>query len=149
MVEAIYLAPDFLENLVSHNLLDPGAGSEIRVELLCQIPLECSIPEVSNILSTTIIAGFGFEQCRLCHQCTMLPALPLLVELLRKRAQMLVLLRHVLVLDKIPLIKIVDVIQEELHLPCFLGQDEPALVLCHSVAESRPLASRLASGRHR
>src|ERR1700730_7266125 len=63
----------------------------------------------------------------------MLPALPLFVEVLRKCAPLFVLLGHVFFLDEIPLMNIVEVIQEEFHVPCFLGQNEPALVLCHIV----------------
>jgi hypothetical protein len=36
LVEAVNLVPDFLENLVSNNLLDAFSGSVIRVEPLCQ-----------------------------------------------------------------------------------------------------------------
>ena len=81
MIEAVNLVPDFLENLVSNDLLDAFSWGEIRVEPLCQIALERSIPDVTDILVATIVAGFGsgFEKLRLCHQGTDLPALPFLV----------------------------------------------------------------------
>ena len=80
MIEAVNLVPDFLEDLVSNNLLDALSWGVIRVEPLCQIALERSIPDVTDILSATMVAGFGsgFEQLRLCYQGTDLPALPLL-----------------------------------------------------------------------
>src|SRR5215831_16706075 len=81
LIEAVNLVPDSLEKLVSNDLLDAFSWGEIRVEPLCQIALERSISDVTDILTTTIVAGFGsgFEQLGLCHQGTDLPALPLLV----------------------------------------------------------------------
>src|SRR5262249_2539130 len=79
LIEAVNLVPDFLEDLVSNDLLDAFSWGEIGVETLCQIALERTIPDVTDIL--TIVAGFGsgFEQLGLCHQRTDLPALPFLV----------------------------------------------------------------------
>src|SRR5262249_49875783 len=74
--------PDFLEDLISNNLLDAPPRGAIRMELLCQIALERSIPDVSNgVVAGAIVADFGssFAQLRLCHQGTDLPALPLLL----------------------------------------------------------------------
>jgi len=59
LIEALNLAPDFLENLVSNSLFDALSGGVIRMEPFCQIALERSIPEVADILTTTIVAGFG------------------------------------------------------------------------------------------
>ena len=59
MIEAANLVPDFLEDVVSNNLLEALSGGAIRVELLCQIALERSIPEFGDILTATIVAGFG------------------------------------------------------------------------------------------
>src|SRR5947199_5002589 len=59
LIEALNLVPDFLEDLVSDNLLDAFSGGVIRVEPLCQIALERSIPKVTDILTATIVAGFG------------------------------------------------------------------------------------------
>ena len=59
MIEAVNFVPDLLEDLVSNNLLDALSGGVIRVELLCQIALERSIPDVTDILTATIVAGFG------------------------------------------------------------------------------------------
>ena len=59
MIEALDLVPDFLENLVSNDLLDALSGGVIRVEPLCQIALERSIPDVTDILPASIVAGFG------------------------------------------------------------------------------------------
>ena len=77
MIEAVNLVPDFLKDLVSNDLLDAFSWGEIRVEPLCQIAPERSIPDVTDILTATIVAGFGngFEQLGLCHQGTDLPAL--------------------------------------------------------------------------
>ena len=82
MIEAVNLVPDFLEDLVSNDLLDAFSGGEIRVEPLRQIALERSIPAVTHILTATIVAGFGsgFEQLGLCNQGTDLPTLPLLAD---------------------------------------------------------------------
>ena len=80
MIEAINLVPDFLEDLVSNNLLDALSGGEIRVEPLCQIALERSIPDVADVLTIRIVADFGggFEQLRLYHRiATMDPKAPL------------------------------------------------------------------------
>ena len=49
MIEALNLVPDFLEDLVSDNLLDALSRGVIRMEPLCQIALERSIPEVTDI----------------------------------------------------------------------------------------------------
>src|SRR5258707_4295057 len=49
LIEAVNLDPDFLENLVSNNLLDAFSGGVIRVKPLCQIALERSIPDVSDL----------------------------------------------------------------------------------------------------
>src|SRR5438876_7264246 len=119
MIEAVYLAPDFLEDLVSNNLLDAVSGGVIRVELLCQIALERSIPKVADVLTVTIVAGVcsSFDQLRLCHQGTMLPALPLLVDGAQKRVQSFVLRHRLLVADEIPLMEVVEIIQEELQIP--------------------------------
>jgi hypothetical protein len=59
LIEAVNLVPDFLEDLVSNDLLDAFSGGEIRVEPLRQIALERSIPAVTHILTATIVAGFG------------------------------------------------------------------------------------------
>jgi hypothetical protein len=40
LIEAINLVPDFLEDLVSNDLLDAFSWGEIRVEPLCQIAVE-------------------------------------------------------------------------------------------------------------
>ena len=49
MIEALNLVPDFLKDLVSDNLLDALSRGVIRMEPLCQIALERSIPEVTDI----------------------------------------------------------------------------------------------------
>src|SRR5262249_19113057 len=59
VIEALNLAPDFFEELVSNSLFDTLSGGVIRVEPFCQIALERSIPEVADILTTSIVAGFG------------------------------------------------------------------------------------------
>ena len=59
LIETVNLVPDFLEDLVSNNLLDALSGGVIGVELLCQIALERNIPEVTDILRATIVAGLG------------------------------------------------------------------------------------------
>jgi hypothetical protein len=56
LIEAVNLVPDFLEDLVSNNLLDALSGGVIRMELLCQIALERSIPDVSNLLTAIIVS---------------------------------------------------------------------------------------------
>src|SRR6267154_6701362 len=128
MIEAFYPTPNFLEDLASDNFFDAVSGGVIRMELLCQISLKRSIPEIAYILAAIIVHICGsFEQLHFCHQGATLPALPLLVDRVQKRAQFLVV-------DEIPLMKVVEIIQEELHIPGLLGQHQAALPLCHSVA---------------
>jgi hypothetical protein len=50
LIEALNLVPDLLEDLVSDNLLDALSRGVIRVEPLCQIALERSIPEVTDFV---------------------------------------------------------------------------------------------------
>jgi hypothetical protein len=59
LIEVLNLVPDFLEDLASNNLLDALSGGVIRVELLRQKALERTIPDVTDVLTATIIAGFG------------------------------------------------------------------------------------------
>src|SRR5262249_41918321 len=117
LVEAFDLVPDFLEDLAAHDLLEAFAGGIIGVELLCQIALERSIPDVGDVLTAGMAAGFGgrFEQVRLRDQGTDLPALPMLVHRGDQQAQSVDLFRHRLVADEVPLIEVVEFIQEELH----------------------------------
>src|SRR5215471_13188814 len=61
----------------------------------------------------------------------MFPALVLLAQLMTDRAQLFVLFLHVFVLHEIPLMETVEVAQEYLHLPGFIGQNQPTLLLCH------------------
>src|SRR5262245_21119355 len=148
LIEAANLIPDFLEDLVSNNLLDALSGGVIRVELLCQKALERSIPDVTDILTATIVAGFGrnFEQLRLSHQGAGLPALPLLVDRGRQHAQSFDLLHHLLIMDEIQLMKVVEFMQEELHVPCFFGQNQAALLFCHSIVMHKRLESAARNG---
>src|SRR5439155_15539088 len=113
----------------------------IGVEALRQKALERSIPDVTHVPSAEIAAGLGgrFEQLRLRHQGAQLPALPLLLERRRSRvqllellhqqlpalplllerrrshAQLLKLLHHLPMLDELPLMQIIEVVQEELQ----------------------------------
>jgi hypothetical protein len=36
-------------------------------------------------------------------------------------------------MDEIQLMKVVELIQEELHVPCRLGQDQAALLFCYRI----------------
>jgi hypothetical protein len=40
-------------------------------------------------------------------------------------------LDHLLIAHEIPLMKVVEVIQEELHISCLFGQNQAALLLCY------------------
>jgi hypothetical protein len=42
---------------------------------------------------------------------------------------------------EIPLMKVVEVIQEELHVPCLFGQKQAALLFCHSITVRQLLES--------
>ena len=88
MIETIYLAPNFLEDFASDNLLDAVSGGVIRMELLCQEALEGSISEIADTLPATIVADIfrSFHQLRLCRQGTTLPSLSLLVDRAQQRA---------------------------------------------------------------
>ena len=141
MTEAIYLAPNFLEDLVSDNLLDPVPGGIIRMEPFCQIALKRNIPEIADILAATIIAEIcsSFDQLRFRHQGTTLPAFSLVVDRAQNRAQFPVT-------DEIPLMEVVEVIHEELHIPGLQGQNQTALLLCHGIATLK-LPERAVRGR--
>ncbi len=116
------------------------------MELLCQKALERSIPDVTDILTASIVAGFGnrFEQLRLRHQGTGLPALPLLADRGRQRAQSLDLLHHLPIVDEIQLMEVVEFIQEELHVPRVLGENQAAFLFRHGIMmhELRESAAR-------
>src|SRR5258707_6344981 len=96
VIEALDLAPDFLEDLVANDLLDALSGGVIGVEALRQKALERSIPDVTHVPTADIAAGLGgrFEQLRLHHQGAQLPALPLLLERRRSRVPLLHLLHQ-------------------------------------------------------
>src|SRR5262245_40931639 len=98
------------------------------MKLLCQIALERSIPDVSDVVTRTIVADFGssFAQLCLCHQGTDLPALPLLLA----PAPSFDLLHH-----------LVEVMQEERHIPCLLGQDQSVLPFCYAKMMHKPIES--------
>ena len=64
----------------------------------------------------------------------MFPALPLLMDRAQKLAQLFDFRHHLLVMYEVPLMEIVEVIQEELHIPCLFGQDQAALLLRHGIA---------------
>jgi hypothetical protein len=55
LIEALNLAPAFLENLVFEQSFRCLVRGVIRVEPFCQIALERSIPEVADILTTTSV----------------------------------------------------------------------------------------------
>src|SRR5262249_32171379 len=65
----------------------------------------------------------------------------MLINLTRKVLQSLNLLDHLLVVDEIPLMEIVEFIQEELHVACLLGQDQATLLFCDSIATPKVLKS--------
>src|SRR5262249_9511543 len=96
-----------LEDLVANDRLEAFAGREIGVELLCQIAFERSIPHVGDVLTASIATGFGsrFQQVRLRHQGTDLPALPMLIHRGEQQAQSVDLLRHRAVVDELPLME--------------------------------------------
>src|SRR4029453_13727356 len=133
LIEALDLVPDFLEELVANDLLDAFSGGVVRVELLRQKALERSIPDVADIPS--IVAGFGrrFEQLRLRHQGTGLPALPLLADRGQQHAQSLDLLHDLPIVDEIQLMQVVQLMQEELHVPRVLGENQAAFLFRHGI----------------
>src|SRR5207247_6468267 len=104
-----------------------------------------SILEVTDILTAIIVAGFGssFESLRLCHQGTNLPALPLLLDRDRSHAQALDLPHHLLVMDEVQLMQVVEVMQEELHVPCLFGQNQAALLLSYSIVMHKLVESAI------
>jgi hypothetical protein len=79
-IEALDLAPNFLEDFDSDSLLDAVPGGMIRMKLLCQVTLECRIPEIPNILSVVIIAGTcrSLDQVHLRYQGATVRTNPLL-----------------------------------------------------------------------
>jgi hypothetical protein len=44
-------------------------------------------------------------------------------------------------MDEIPLMEVVHVLQEELHIPCLFGQNQAALLFCYRVAMHKLLES--------
>ena len=44
-------------------------------------------------------------------------------------------------MNEIPLMEIIQIIQKKLHIACFLGQNEPVLMLCNAIATSELLKS--------
>src|SRR5437764_13448382 len=44
-------------------------------------------------------------------------------------------------MNEIPLMEIIQIIQKKLHVACFLGQNEPVLMLCNAIATSELLKS--------
>src|SRR5262249_55713843 len=110
---------DFLEDLVSNNLLDAFSGRVIGVKPLCQIALERSISEFGYVLRGTIFAYFGasFEYLGLSCQGTNLPAPSLLVNRAQQDEQSFVLILHVPVLHELQLMEVVHVLQEKFHIP--------------------------------
>src|SRR5919201_3915507 len=110
LIETLDLPPDFLEDLVADDLLDPWRGGVIGVKALRQKALERSVPDVAHVLSADLADGLGgrFEQLRLRHQGADLPALALLLEGGRARAQSFALVHHPFVLDEIPLMQVVE-----------------------------------------
>ena len=78
---------------------------------------------------------------RLRYQGTELPALALLLDRGRSHAQSFDLLHHYLIMDEIQLMKVVEVMQEELHVPCLFGQNQEALLFCHSIVMHKLLES--------
>src|SRR6266567_6730852 len=120
--------------------------SVVGVEPLCEIPPERSVPKLADIQPVGACKSFGqlpvsFGQFRLCRQSTTLPVLLMLINLTRKALQSLNLLHHLLVVDEIPLMEIVDVIQEELHVACLIGQNQATLLFCDSIATPKVLKS--------
>jgi hypothetical protein len=110
MIEAFYLAPNFLEDLASDNLLDSVSGGVIRMELLCEVASKRSIPDITDILTGSsagnMIGRFG--QIRLCFQGPTLPALSLFFSGKQKLAQSQVP-------NEVPLIKIIEFVHKKSH----------------------------------
>src|SRR5262249_28933143 len=65
----------------------------------------------------------------------------MLINLTREVLQSLNLLDHLLVVDEIPLMEIVEFIQEELHVACLFGQNQATLPFCDSIATPKVLKS--------
>src|SRR5262249_4132487 len=65
----------------------------------------------------------------------------MLINLTREVLQSLNLLDHLLVVDEIPLMEIVEFIQEELHVACLFGQNQATVLFCDSIATPKVLKS--------
>jgi hypothetical protein len=122
----------------------------IGVEALRQKALERSVPDVAHVPRADLAAGLGgrFEQLRLRHQGAHLPALALLLERDGSRAQPFALVQHFSVLDEIPLMQVVERLQEELQGSRFLGENQAAFlfrdgIVVHQLRE-RAAGNRIA-----
>jgi hypothetical protein len=78
---------------------------------------------------------------RLYHQGTDLPALTLLLDRRRSHAQSFNLLHHLLIMDEIQLMQVVEVMQEQLHVPYLLGQNQAPLLFCHNIVTHKLVES--------
>jgi hypothetical protein len=50
-------------------------------------------------------------------------------------------------MDEIPLMKVVEVVEEELHVPRLLGQNQAALLFCYSIVMHKLLESAVRNTR--
>src|SRR5215471_13540793 len=59
------------------------------------------------------------------------------------------LLHHLLIAHEIQLMKVVEFIQEQLHVPSLFGQNQAALLLCYGIVVHELIESAFAIGSHR
>ena len=126
----------------------PCPGAKSGWNRFARKRLSDAYPGVTGILPAVVVAGSGsrFEQLRLRHQGTHLPALPLLLERGQSPPQPFDLLHQLPIVEEIQLMKIVEVVQEELHGPGLLGQNQTALLFCDGIV-MRELGERAVRDR--
>jgi hypothetical protein len=56
-------------------------------------------------------------------------------------AQSLDLPHHLLIMDEIQLMQVVELIQEKLNVPCRFGQDQAALLFCYRIVMQKLVES--------
>ena len=128
-IEPFNLGPYFLEDLVSDSLFYAVPGSVIRVKLPGQIAFQSRIPDITDIRSIRNVRG-EFDQLSFCLQCTTFPFLPLIINGNQKFAQSNVQ-------EEIPLMKVREIMDEQLHVASPLAQNQARLALGDGISAGK------------
>jgi len=123
----------------------PSPGGVIRVEPLCQIALERSVPDVTEHFDSDHCWSF-WQSLRVIAPSAIKAgpsssraAAPIVVDRTRNRFDRPS--SHYLIMDEIQLMKVVEVMQEELHVPCLLVRTRRLFCSRHSIVMHKLLES--------